>query len=139
MKLPYTMFGKTIDIPVVTYTDNKLDDPPKSTWDREMWIQREEDWYGLPTKGTVRVVERSVWLKYNTEPYKKPEAKSTPNAYRPLYSEYYTVGYILRYEKNVYDMTEREFVDRCIFCSGGALNPKRAVEIYGLLKEEAGL
>jgi hypothetical protein len=63
----------------------------------------------------------------------------TPNAYRPLYSEYYTVGYILRYEKNVYDMTEREFVDRCIFCSGGAMNPKRAVEIYELLREEAGL
>lgn len=62
MKAPYTIFGQTRHIPVVTYTDNKLDNPPKSEWDKEMWIEREEDWYGLPRKGTVRVIERKVWL-----------------------------------------------------------------------------
>lgn len=139
MKMPYTMFGKTIDIPVVTYTDGKLDDSPKSTWDREMWIQREEDWYGLPNKGTVRVVERSVWLKYNTEPYKKPEPKKTPRAYRPLHNEYTAISYILRREKNIYDMTELEFIDHCTFYSHGAMSPVRAREIYRLLIEEAGL
>jgi len=138
MRAPYTMFGKTIDIPVVTYTDNKLDDPPKSSWDREMWIQREEDWYGLPTKGTVRVVERRVWLEYNTEPHNQVPMR-TPRAYRPLHSEYTTVGYILRYEKNVYDMTEQEFVNCCTFYSHGSMSPIRAHEIYCLLMEEAGL
>lgn len=62
MKAPYTIFGQTKQIPVVTYTDNKLDNPPKSNWDWEMWVERGEDWYGLPHKGTVRVIERKVWL-----------------------------------------------------------------------------
>ena len=60
---PYTIFGRTIDVPVITYTDSRRDNPPKKTWDREMWIEREEDWYGLPHKGTVRVVEREMYLK----------------------------------------------------------------------------
>jgi hypothetical protein len=139
MKAPYTIFGKTRNIPVVTYTDGKLDNPPKSKWDREMWIQREEDWYGLPNKGTVRVVERSVWLKYDTEPYKKPEPKPIPRSYRPLQIEYMTVGYILRYEKNVYDMTPMEFQTACMIYSNGYMNPNRAIDIYNALMEEAGL
>ena len=64
MKAPYTIFGKTRDIDVVTYTDGKRDDPPKSKWDREMWIERGEDWYGVPNKGTVRIVERKAWLDW---------------------------------------------------------------------------
>jgi hypothetical protein len=68
MKAPYTIFGKTKDIPVVTYTNGKLDTPPKSTWDREKWIEREEEWYGLPNKGTVRVVERQAWLRVPDPP-----------------------------------------------------------------------
>ena len=67
IKAPYTIFGKTKNIPVVTYTDNKLDNPPKDSWDREMWIERGEDWYGLPRRGTVRVIERREWMK--DEPY----------------------------------------------------------------------
>lgn len=67
VKAPYTIFGKTKNVPVVTYTDGKLDKSPKNSWDKEMWIEREEDWYGLPRKGTVRVIERREWMK--DEPY----------------------------------------------------------------------
>lgn len=37
MKAPYTIFGKTKQIPVVTYTDGKIDTPPKTIWHKEMW------------------------------------------------------------------------------------------------------
>ena len=67
IKAPYTIFGKTKNIKVVTYTDGKIDKPPKKTWDKEMWIEREEEWYGLPNKGIVRVIERREWM--NDEPY----------------------------------------------------------------------
>lgn len=67
MKAPYTIFGKTKQIPVVTYTDGKLDTPPKTVWHKEMWIEREEDMYGIPRKGTVRIIERREWMK--DEPY----------------------------------------------------------------------
>ena len=63
----------------------------------------------------------------------------TPRAYRPLYSEYVTVGYILRYEKSVYTMTEQEFLNSCMFYSHGAMSPVRALEIYWRLMDEAGL
>ena len=61
-KSPYTMFGKTKQIPVVTYTDGKIDTPPKAVWQKEMWIEREEDMYGIPPKGTVRIVDRKAWM-----------------------------------------------------------------------------
>lgn len=67
MKAPYTIFGKTKNIKVVTYTDGKLDDPPKDIWHKEMWIEREEDMYGIPSKGTIRIIERHEWMK--DEPY----------------------------------------------------------------------
>jgi hypothetical protein len=74
---PYTIFGRTIDVPVVTYTDGKRDNPPKRIWDKEMWIEREEDWYGLPNKGIVRVVERQEYLKerakYPDDVFKVPK------------------------------------------------------------------
>ena len=59
--------------------------------------------------------------------------------YRPLYIEYYTIGYILRYEKYIYDMTENEFINACMVYSNGALNPHKCREIYRQLMEEAGL
>jgi hypothetical protein len=62
-----------------------------------------------------------------------------PRAYRPLYIEYTTVGYILRYEKSVYGMTEQEFQTACMVHSNGYMNPVRALEIFQELKEEAGL
>ena len=66
-------------------------------------------------------------------------AVDTPRAVRPLYSEYVTIGYILRYEKSVYDMTPMEFQTACMLHSNGFMNPKRALEIYHALMEEAGL
>jgi hypothetical protein len=71
-KAPYTMFGKTKNVKLVTYTNGsdgrpQLDNPPKSKWDNEIWIERGEDWYGLHhyTKNgkTVRVVTREDWLR----------------------------------------------------------------------------
>jgi len=62
----------------------------------------------------------------------------TPRAYRPLYTEYITVGYILRNEP-VYDMTEEQFVGCCVFYSGYGMNPTLAKAIYRNLMEEAGI
>ena len=62
-----------------------------------------------------------------------------PRAYRPLYIEYSTVGYILRYEKSVYDMTEQEFQTACMVHSNGYMHPIRALEVFQELRKEAGL
>lgn len=62
-----------------------------------------------------------------------------PNAYRPLYMEYVTVGYILRYEKSVYEMTEEQFINSCLFYSHGAMSAFNARIIYKQLMKEAGL
>lgn len=61
----------------------------------------------------------------------------TPRAYRPMYMEYYTVGYILRHEKSVYDMTEDEFINCCMFYSNGAMSAFNARIIYNQLMKEA--
>lgn len=64
MKAPYTIFGKTIDVPVVTVTDSKPDDPAKETWDQDLWVERGEDEYALlGLKGTTRVIYREEWLR----------------------------------------------------------------------------
>lgn len=63
----------------------------------------------------------------------------TPLAYRPLYVEYITVGHILRHERNVYEMTEEQFVESCMFYSGFGMNPSTAKVIYRDLMNEAGL
>lgn len=65
--------------------------------------------------------------------------KMEPNAYRPLYLEYATVGYILRYEKSVYEMTEDEFIAACMVHSHGAMSAFNARIIYNQLMKEAGL
>lgn len=62
-----------------------------------------------------------------------------PLAYRPLYLEYITVGHILRHERSVYDMTEEQFVNCCMFYSHGAMSPFNARIIYNQLMKEAGL
>jgi len=63
MKAPYTIFGKTRDVPVVVYLNGKKTD--LTEWDEELWIERGEDWYGLEhSKGKrVRIIERNEWLK----------------------------------------------------------------------------
>jgi hypothetical protein len=56
----YIIFGKTLEIPIVTWTNNKEDIPPKKEWDEDYYIEMDEDWYGLmwyARKGkTVRVI-----------------------------------------------------------------------------------
>ena len=65
--------------------------------------------------------------------------KMEPNAYRPLHVEYVTVGYILRYEKSVYEMTEEQFINSCMFYSHGVMSAFNARIIYNQLMKEAGL
>lgn len=66
-KAPYTIFGKTKLIPVVTYTNGIKDDPPKESWDEDLWVERGEDWYALANakykRKTIRIIERDAWLR----------------------------------------------------------------------------
>lgn len=63
MKAPYTIFGKTLLVPVVVYVNGIKTD--LTEWDEELWIERGEDWYGLEcSKGKrVRIIERIEWLR----------------------------------------------------------------------------
>lgn len=61
------------------------------------------------------------------------------HTYRPLYIEYMTVGYILKYERSVYTMTEEQFINCCMFYSHGAMSPFNCRIIYKELMKEAGL
>lgn len=63
-KAPFTMFGKTLDVKLITYTDGKVDAEPKEDWVDTLWVERGEDYYALSHyRGkTVRVVQRSDWL-----------------------------------------------------------------------------
>jgi hypothetical protein len=70
---------------------------------------------------------------------KESKSMRTPLTARPLYNEYLTIGYILRYEKIYYDMTRDEFVNCCMFHSHGSMSPYRAAEIYEQLMKDAGL
>ena len=65
MKKPFTMFGKTKNITVRTFTNQKEDIPACKIWDKELWVEREEDWYALSAlrKYTTRVVTREEWIK----------------------------------------------------------------------------
>lgn len=66
-KAPAYFFGKVRDVPVVTYTDGKLDEPAKDSWHDTWWIERPEEWYGLMSRDakgkTIRIVERDAWLR----------------------------------------------------------------------------
>jgi hypothetical protein len=57
---PYTVFGKTLEIPIVTWTNNKEDVPHKKEWHEDYYIEMPEDWYGLAGYAregkTVRVI-----------------------------------------------------------------------------------
>lgn len=63
MRAPYTIFGRTLLVPVVVYVNGQKTD--LTEWDVEMWIERGEDWYGLDHyKGKrVRIIERDEWLR----------------------------------------------------------------------------
>lgn len=65
MKAPYTMFGKTREIPVRVYVDGHLVDG--TSYDDQLWVERGEDWYAFMSpqlRGKrVRVVTREAWLQ----------------------------------------------------------------------------
>lgn len=69
---PYTIFGITKEIPVVTFTDGVEDKEPKSEWKDTLWVEREEEYYAFLNKkwaaGTIRVVRRDVWLRSKEGP-----------------------------------------------------------------------
>ena len=64
MFAPYTAFGITKLVEVVIYRNGYLVNA--ESWDKEYWIERPEDWYGLGSvnwKGlNIRVIEREQWL-----------------------------------------------------------------------------
>jgi len=65
MTLLFQMFGKTKNLPLVTYTDGKKDEPARGDFVDTLWVERGEDWYGLmsyPRGQSVRVVTRESWL-----------------------------------------------------------------------------
>ena len=61
---PHTQFGQTLDVPVITYTGTKRDEPPKDSWVATIWVESNEDMYGILSYGgrTVRAVMREDWL-----------------------------------------------------------------------------
>ena len=62
---PYTAFGKTKQVPIVVYRNNKIE-KDVCFWDDELWIERSEDWYALmsyPKSSFIRIIERNIWIK----------------------------------------------------------------------------
>ncbi|HEA70999.1 hypothetical protein LCGC14_0405610 [marine sediment metagenome] len=64
---PYTKFGQTLEVEIATVTGGRLDNPPKGSWDYEVWIESAEDWYIFGTKKyvnfTIRIVNKGMWFK----------------------------------------------------------------------------
>lgn len=67
IRVPFTMFGKTKDVPLRVFKDGKPVDDGLPQWDADVWIERGEDWYALSSanlKGKrVLVVERDDFLR----------------------------------------------------------------------------
>lgn len=61
----YTIFGKTKQVPIKVYKNNKLTD--SDTWDEELWIEVSTDWYALGCSDfmnkKIRIIEREIWLR----------------------------------------------------------------------------
>ena len=66
MKAPYTIFGITKMVPVVVF-NSKGQLSGETTWEDDLWIEREEDWYALSSpqlvNKKVRVITRDAWLQ----------------------------------------------------------------------------
>ena len=66
MNAPYTMFGKTVMLPVKIYLNGKRIDNT-TEWDEEFWIERDEEWYALGSlqfkNRKVRVIEGKEFRK----------------------------------------------------------------------------
>lgn len=67
IKLPFTMFGQTKNVRLITHTKGKNDNPPKRKWSKTLWIERPEDEYALMSDEykniTVRLVYRNDWVR----------------------------------------------------------------------------
>lgn len=63
---PYkSIFGDTVDIPVSVYDSSTKTWDENPEWDRDLWVEREEDMYALiGLTGRTRVIRRSVYLRY---------------------------------------------------------------------------
>lgn len=65
MIAPHTEFGKTKNIPVVVYLNNKIIE--SNSWDETMWIERPEEMYGLMASNLknkkVRVINSDIWRR----------------------------------------------------------------------------
>jgi len=61
----YTIFGKTKQVPIKVWQNNKQIE--SDTWDTDLWVERGEDWYALMSKELVnkkvRIIERDIWLR----------------------------------------------------------------------------
>lgn len=62
---PYTQFGKTKNVKVTVYLNNKIIESEE--WDCDLWVERPEEMYGLMSdiykNKRVRVIKREEWLK----------------------------------------------------------------------------
>ena len=63
---PYTVFGKTKNVPVVLRKNNQIVHPFVQ-WDETLWVERQEDLYVLMAPNykdkIVRIIERELWLQ----------------------------------------------------------------------------
>lgn len=63
-KAPFSMFGKTVDVPVRIFVDGAEVPDDGESWARESWMERPEDWYAFNAwRGErVRVVTPQMWM-----------------------------------------------------------------------------
>ena len=59
-KVAYTSFGKTKAVPRKIYVGRKHN-PECTEYEKTLWVEREEDWYGLSMAPTL-VVTREDWI-----------------------------------------------------------------------------
>lgn len=61
---PYTKFGKTKLVPVVLSCNGYS--IGGTTWEKDLWAERDEDYYALSAPGykdkRVRIISRDAWL-----------------------------------------------------------------------------
>lgn len=66
IKAPYTIFGKTKNVPLKVFKNGNLVNGC-TEWDEDYWVETEECWYGLGSASLkdklVRVIERNSWLR----------------------------------------------------------------------------
>ena len=66
IKAPYTIFGKTKNVPLKVFKNGDLVEGC-TEWDEDYWIETGECWYGLSSRQFkdkfIRVIERDVWIK----------------------------------------------------------------------------